>query len=41
MEAAVDAGREAGEGSDDGSAVEVTGTVWAPGNAPGMVPPGH
>src|SRR4029434_10244842 len=33
-------GSAAGD-EDDGLTVEVTGTVWAPGNAPGMVPPGQ
>ena len=30
-----------GGGGDGSGQVEVRGTVWAPGNAPGMVPPGH
>lgn len=38
-EMAVDAG--AGGGADEGGTVEVRGTVWAPGSAPGMVPPGQ
>jgi hypothetical protein len=36
---AVDAG--AGSGGQQGEAVTLTGTVWAPGNGPGLVPPGH
>lgn len=39
-EPGVDGGGDDGAG-DEASAVEVRGTVWAPGNAPGMVPPGH
>lgn len=38
-EFAVDAGGEGGGG--ESGVARVTGTVWAPGNAPGMVPPGH
>jgi len=37
-EVGVDAG---GTGEVDDGLAAVTGTVWAPGNAPGMVPPGH
>ncbi|HLU64953.1 MAG TPA: carboxypeptidase-like regulatory domain-containing protein [Kofleriaceae bacterium] len=37
---AVDAGAGDGEDPNEGN-VTLTGTVWAPGNAPGMVPPGH
>lgn len=36
---AVDAGP--GEGGGDGTTTRVSGTVWAPGNAPGMTVPGH
>ena len=37
---AVDAGVGGGDAGDDG-VTRVTGTVWAPGNAPGLVPVGH
>ncbi|HEY8143393.1 MAG TPA: hypothetical protein VIG06_12010 [Kofleriaceae bacterium] len=36
----VDAGGAPNDDDDDGVAT-ITGTVWAPGNAPGMVPVGH
>ena len=36
-------GGEGDDGTDDPNATpgSISGTVWAPGNAPGMVPPGH
>jgi hypothetical protein len=30
-----------GDGLDDDGTARLVGTVWAPGNAPGLVPPGH
>jgi hypothetical protein len=36
----VDGGRDTGDGGPSGT-MSLTGTVWAPGNAPGMVPAGN